>query len=73
MNAYISTAAPVCFTVGEILAMFDEPGIWTNTPSGDVQVEKAGGVGIGPTLATATSDWGRKFAEMIHRPKGSAT
>ena len=42
-----------------------------HTPDGGVRVEKAGVIGFGPTFADATTDWGRKFAKMVRRPKGS--
>ena len=63
------TAAPVYFTGDEVRAMLDGPGTWTDTPDGGVRVERAGVVGSGPTLAAATADWSRKFAQMICRPK----
>jgi hypothetical protein len=68
METSTLTAAPVYFTVEEVRAMLDGPETWTHTPDGGVQVERAGVVGFGSTLAAATADWSRTFAQMICRP-----
>jgi hypothetical protein len=57
----------------EIQTLFDLPAVATALADGSFRFEKAGVVGIGPTTTAARDEWGRKFAEMIARPKNAAT
>ena len=63
---------PEYFRPQEIQAMFDLSALATTLPDGSVQLEKAGIVGVGPSTDAARLEWGRKFAEMIARPKHAA-
>jgi hypothetical protein len=56
---------PQYFTGPEILALLDAPAVLSHFAGGDVQIEKAGIIGTGPTITHAVAMWGRKFSDML--------
>jgi hypothetical protein len=63
---------PEYFSPQEIQAICELSGLATTLPDGSVTLEKAGIIGAGPSTDVARLEWGRKFAEMIARPKHAA-
>ena len=63
---------PAYFNSREILALLEAKAAATDLPDGSVQVEKAGLVGVRPTLEAACLDWLCWFRELITRPKPAA-
>jgi hypothetical protein len=59
----------IFFTTREILTMFGKAAVATTLPDGSVRIEKAGCVGVGPTVAAAGLDWRHKFTDRMCRPK----
>jgi hypothetical protein len=49
----------------EILVNLDAPALITHLKGGDVQIEKAGIIGNGPTITHAVAMWGRKLSDML--------
>ena len=66
-------AVPEFLSPYEIQALIDLPAFASTLSDGSFHFEKAGIVGVGPTTSAARDDWGRKFAEMIARPKHAAS
>jgi hypothetical protein len=57
------------FTGPKVVILLDTPMILTHPPGGGEQIEKAGIIAVGSTLAAAKADWWYKFTEMIARPR----